>query len=76
MRNNDEYIIVTLSYNGAQEDLKIPVFVPVKDLIEVFVELFQVKGTMLHAEPKGIILDRGKTLKEQGIEYGARLTLS
>ena len=70
-----EYILITLLYSGGEEDLKIPAVVPVDDLIKVFSELFRINGTILHAEPKGIILDRKKTLKEQGIEHGAKLTL-
>ena len=70
-----EYILITLLYSGGEEDLKIPVAVPVGDLIKVFSDLFRINGTILHAEPKGIILDRNKTLKEQGIEHGAKLTL-
>ena len=70
-----EFILVTLKFGGVEEDLKIPAATPVGDLIEVFNELFRINGAILHAEPKGIILDCGKTLKEQGIGHGARLML-
>jgi len=70
-----EYIIVSFRFGDREEDLKIPTFVPVCDLISLFGELFSAKGKALHAEPRGIILDKNKTLAEQGVEHGAILTL-
>ena len=71
-----EYILATLVSSDLIEDLKVPGFTPVGDLIDVFNELYNVEGKTLHAEPKGIILDKNKTLAEQGVEHGAKLTLS
>ena len=71
-----DYILATLVNGDREEDLKIPDFVYVGELIGVFNELYGVDGNMLHAEPKGIILDKNKTLGEQGVEHGAKLTLS
>ena len=70
-----DYILVCFCYEDRTEDLKIPTFVPVEDLITLFCELFGAKGKVLHAEPRGIILDKNKTLAEQGVEHGAVLTL-
>ena len=71
-----EYILATLRYEATEEDLKIPVFVPVGELICIFNELYNADWQTLHAEPKGIILDKNKTLAQQGVEHGAKLTLS
>ena len=71
-----EYILVTISCGDVEEDLRVPEFVPVGELIGVFNELYGADGQMLHAEPKGIILDKNKTLAQQGVEHGAKLTLS
>jgi len=70
-----EYILVIFCFEDRAEDLKIPTFVPVSDLISLLGELFGTKGKALHAEPRGIILDKNKTLAEQGVEHGAILTL-
>jgi len=75
-----DFVLVTFIYGDIAEDLKIPAFIPVGELIDVFHEIYGGGGAAsdatLHAEPKGMILDRSKTLKEQGVEHGALLTLS
>jgi len=71
-----EYILITLSRQGKDEDLKVPDFTPAGELLSAFCEIYGGEWKVLHAEPKGIILDKSKTLAEQGIEHGARLTLS
>jgi len=71
-----EYIFVTLCHGNIEEDLKVPAYVPVGELIGMLNELYSTDGQMLHAEPKGIILDKKKTFAEQYVEHGARLTLS
>ena len=103
-----DFVLVTFIYGDIAEDLKIPAFIPVGELIDVFHEIYgasgvtggttggtvgtvtggavggttggtaggATSGATLHAEPKGMILDRSKTLKEQGVEHGALLTLS
>jgi len=71
-----EYILATLSCGDTDEDLKVPSFVPAGELIGVINELYDAGGLTLHAEPKGIILDKSKTLAQQGVEHGAKLTLS
>jgi len=70
-----DYILVMLCFDDRAEDLKIPTFVPAGDLITLFSELFSTRGNVLHAEPRGIVLDKNKTLAEQGVEHGAILTL-
>ncbi|MDR2711599.1 MAG: EsaB/YukD family protein [Clostridiales bacterium] len=70
-----DYIIVSFCFEDRTEDLKIPTFVPIGDLVILFMELFGARGKALHAEPRGIILDKNKTLAEQGVEHGAILTL-
>ncbi|MCL2048458.1 MAG: EsaB/YukD family protein [Defluviitaleaceae bacterium] len=71
-----DYILVTLEYGDLSEDIKVPSFISVEELIKVLEEIYDIEGTALHAEPKGIILNKNKTLEEQGILHGARLTLS
>jgi len=71
-----EYVLLTISCGDVEEDLKVPAFVPTGELIGVFNELYNADGRMLHAEPKGIILDKNKTLEQQGVGHGAKLTLS
>jgi uncharacterized ubiquitin-like protein YukD len=71
-----EYILATYCFGGIEDDLRIPSFVPVCDLIEALNEIYSTDGKMLHAQPKGIILDKGKTLAEQGVGNGALLTMS
>jgi len=70
-----DYILVSFCFEDRAEDLKIPTFVPIADLVILFMELFGARGKVLHAEPRGIILDKNKTLAEQGVEHGAILTL-
>ena len=70
-----DYILVNFCFENMDEDLKIPAFVPVGELLAIFGELYGAKGNALHAEPRGIILDKNKTLEEQGVEHGAILTL-
>ena len=70
-----EYLLVTAAYGDVEEDLKVPAFVRVCELIVMLNELYSADGQMLHAEPKGIILDKSKTLAQQGVEHGAKLTL-
>ena len=74
-----DYILITFAYRDRNyeytDDLKVPAFLPAGELIELFGEIYRVTGGALHAEPKGIILDRAKTLAEQGILHGAKLTL-
>ena len=71
-----DYILVTFRCNEIVEDLKVPAFIPISELIDTFNEIYQAGGKMLHAEPKGIILDKSKTLSAQGIGHGAMLILS
>ena len=71
-----DYLIVSLKVQGKYEDLKVPAFISVGELIDTFNEIYQCSGETLHADPKGIILDKKKTLIEQGIEHGAKLTLA
>ena len=71
-----DYILITLRFGEKSEDLKIPALVPVSELLEMFREIYGINGSALQAEPKGIILDKNKTLEEQGILYGANLTIN
>jgi uncharacterized ubiquitin-like protein YukD len=70
-----DYILITLCAAGKNEDLKVPCFLPVGELIDILKELYGANASTLHASPKGIILDRNKTLEEQGVLHGAKLTL-
>ena len=71
-----EYIIVTVIYADIGDDLRVPAFVPVGELMDALNTLYGADGQTLHAEPRGIILDRNKTLEQQGVEHGAKLALS
>jgi len=71
-----EYILTTVTCGDTDEDLKVPALVPVGDLIDIFNEIYNENRQILHAEPKGIILDKNKTLAQQGVGHGAKLTLS
>ena len=71
-----EYILATICYGDLEEDLKVPAFVPISELICAIDELYDADARTLHAEPRGIILDKSKTLAEQSIEHGAKLTLN
>jgi uncharacterized ubiquitin-like protein YukD len=70
-----EYILVTLQADEEEHDLKIPSFLPVSEIIAMFKELFSEAGENMSATPKGILLDRNKTLQEQNILHGAKLKL-
>ena len=70
-----DYIIVTICCGDIDEDLKVPAFAAVCELICIFNEIYDADGQTLHAQPKGIILDKNKTLAQQGVEHGAKLTL-
>ncbi|CAH1207676.1 hypothetical protein PAECIP111892_02963 [Paenibacillus auburnensis] len=73
------YIMVTLqTEDGRQTDLKVPAFVPVGPLLDMLSESLHFGNRpeqMLQAEPLGRILQRGKTLEEQGVCHGALLTV-
>ena len=71
-----EYILVTVNCGETEVDLKVPALIPVGQLIGAFSEIHGTGGQTLHAEPKGIILDKNKTLAVQGVGHGAKLTLS
>ena len=71
-----EYILATICCGEIEDDLKIPAFVPVGELMGVLNEIFSADGQTLHAEPRGMILDKGKTLVQHGVGHGAKLTLS
>jgi uncharacterized ubiquitin-like protein YukD len=71
-----DYIPVTFQHDNISDDLKVPTFIPVEELVKIFGEIYGVEGTTLHAEPKGIILNKNKTLEEQSILHGAKLTVA
>jgi len=71
-----EYILTTINCEDIEDDLRIPAFVPVGELMDALNTLYSADGQTLHAEPRGIILDRNKTLEQQGVEHGAKLALS
>ena len=70
-----DYILISLNYGDKVEDLRIPSFTSVAELISIFNNIYGISSKELHAEPRGIILDRNKTLAEQGVLHGALLTL-
>ncbi|MCL2633123.1 MAG: EsaB/YukD family protein [Oscillospiraceae bacterium] len=71
-----DYVLITLKFGEKTEDLKVPALVRVSELLEMFHEIYGISGETLHAEPKGMILDKSKTLEEQGVFHGARLTIN
>ena len=70
-----DYILVSLNYGDKTEDLRIPSFASVAELISMFNDIYGLSGKELHAQPRGIILDKNKTLAEQSVLHGALLTL-
>lgn len=70
-----DYILVSLNHCNKTEDLRIPSFAPVAELISMFNEIYGLSCKVMHAEPRGIILDKNKTLAAQGVLHGALLTL-
>ena len=71
-----DYISITLQHDTGWEDLKIPAFVAAGELMRIFGELYGIEVKTIQAEPRGIILDKNKTLEEQGVLYGAKLTVT
>ena len=70
-----DYILVSLKYGDKTDDLRVPSFSTVAGLISILNDIYGFSGNELHAEPRGIILDRNKSLAEQGVLHGALLTL-
>jgi len=70
-----DYILISFNCNEVNDDLKIPTFIKTGELITMLNEIYQQNAKMLHFDPKGIILDTNKTLIEQGVGHGAKLTL-
>lgn len=71
-------LMVTLQVDGSRLDLRIPAFVPVGELIEIFGEALRIpvnENNRLQAEPLGRILDNEKTLQEEEVMHGSILTL-
>ena len=71
-----DYILVSLNHGGKTEDLRIPSLTLVEELISIFNFIYGHSGKSLHAEPRGIMLDKSKTLAAQGVMQGALLTLN
>ncbi|WP_026478108.1 EsaB/YukD family protein [Alkaliphilus transvaalensis] len=74
-----DYIIVTFKQNNSTSiDLKIPTFVPIRELLTMLADTLNVeaiKEKKLQAEPLGHILDNNLTLEEEGVSNGALLTV-
>ena len=71
-----DYILVSLNYGDKTEDLRVPTFTLVEELLSIFNDIYGLSGKELHAEPRGIILDKNKSLAAQGVLHGALLTLN
>ncbi|GHU50705.1 hypothetical protein AGMMS49975_02270 [Clostridia bacterium] len=70
-------MIVTIECEGNKvEDLEMPDFLRVEQMLELFGNMYKRTFENLQADPKGIILDKTKTLPEQGVEHGAKLIFS
>ncbi|MCI3920623.1 EsaB/YukD family protein [Paenibacillus sp. TRM 82003] len=73
-----DYVLVTFQAGGREADLKVPTFVSAEELLEMLGEALQIpvgRENRLQAEPLGRILDRRRTLEEEGVGDGSLLTL-
>ena len=70
-----EYILATVRCGDINDDLKIPSDIPVGELTDMINELYGTDCKTLHANPKGMICDKSRTLSQQEIGHGAILTL-
>lgn len=73
-----EYIMITFQIENKQTDLKVPVFIKIKELLEMISEALEVdinSDNRLQAEPLGRILDNEKTLEEETVTQGSLLTV-
>jgi len=71
-----ETIMITLSYSGSESiDLKIPAFMEVGEFIRIICGVLNTQGSLLQAEPLGIVLDVNQSFADQQVEHGALLTL-
>jgi|BioPla2DNA2_1021312.scaffolds.fasta_scaffold32767_3 uncharacterized ubiquitin-like protein YukD len=75
---DSDYVFITLVKESKSIDLKVPSFIPVKELIDLFSEALNFhlgNQTKIQAEPLGRILDNDKSIAEQKITQGSILTL-
>ena len=73
-----DYILVTFLAGNTSEDLKVPVFVKIEELLGMLSEALSIRigrENRLQAEPLGRILSNDKTLEEEGVTQGSILTL-
>ncbi|MFP4697785.1 MAG: EsaB/YukD family protein [Eubacteriales bacterium] len=70
--------MITFQIENKQTDLKVPVFIKIKELLEMISEALEVdinSDNRLQAEPLGRILDNEKTLEEETVTQGSLLTV-
>ncbi|WP_055109386.1 EsaB/YukD family protein [Paenibacillus ihumii] len=74
-----DYVMVTFQTGeGYSKELKVPSFVTSEELLSMLSEALGLSITPEHrlqAEPLGRILDPSRTLEEEGVGFGALLTL-
>jgi len=73
-----DYIFITLNIDSEEIDLKVPGFLPVKELLQLLSEalgIFLEENSRIQAEPLGRILDNGKSIIQQGVTQGSLLTI-
>ncbi len=74
-----ENILVSVKVGKRIEaDLKIPSHVTPRELISMLSEALEVnlpQESMIQAEPMGIVLEKNRSLEEQGVDTGALLSI-
>ncbi|MFD3262193.1 EsaB/YukD family protein [Paenibacillus lentus] len=74
-----DYVMVTFQASESfVRELKVPIFVTSEELMTMLSEALGLSITPEHrlqAEPLGRILDPARTLEEEGVAFGALLTL-
>lgn len=75
---DSDYIFITLVIDLKSIDLKVPTFVPVSELMDLFSKALNVSidnNSQIQAEPLGRILDSDKSIAQQRVTQGSILTL-
>lgn len=70
--------MVTFQNGSKSDDLKVPTFVRIEELLEMLGEALGIpvsSENKLQAEPLGRILNNSKTLEEETVTQGSLLTL-
>ncbi|TCK90648.1 hypothetical protein EDC19_2417 [Natranaerovirga hydrolytica] len=73
-----DYIMITFQMNNLTEDIKVPTFVKIEELLELISKALDINcntNSRVQVEPMGRILENNKTLLEEMVTQGSKLTL-